>query len=71
MPVNAVFGKETSGFTKRLVHDVEAAPAMLENPVPKAAGGALKRLNPVPTEMTFEFDKIPGTFGRSAGFLST
>ena len=42
MLVNAVFGKVISDFTKRLIHNVEAAFVMRKNPARKAASGALK-----------------------------
>ena len=42
MLVNAVFGKVISDFTKRLIHNVEAAFVMRKNPALKAASGALK-----------------------------
>ena len=42
MLVNAVFGKVISDFTKRLIHNVEAAFVMRKDPARKAASGALK-----------------------------
>lgn len=42
MLVNAVFDKEISHFTKRLIHDVEASSVVRENPGRKVECGVLK-----------------------------
>ena len=42
MLVTAVFDKVISDFTKRLIHNVEAAFVMRKDPARKAASGALK-----------------------------